>query len=233
MRIGDPAESILIAERELNVDLIVMATHGRSGVGRLLLGSIADQVARSSRAPVVLLRAGQRSPDELKTMLVPLDGTPRGALALSLAVPLARASHASLVLVQASRSSLQTAETHANRTAAQLRRVGLVAEGRGFLGPPGTAIVSAADDVDADLIVMSTHGRGGRVRTVLGSVANDVVRRSKRSVLLVRRASHDTRDAPWRPRAIHAAEVGQTSCSAQREFGGSCPIHYVNPEGNL
>jgi Universal stress protein family len=59
-------------------------------------------------------------------------------------------------------------------------------KGQGISGQSGAAIVAAA--VDADLIVMSTHGRGGPLRSILGSVANEVVRKSRRPVLLVCRA---------------------------------------------
>ena len=75
LRVGDPGEAILVLERELNVSLIVMATHGRSGLGRLLLGSVADRVAHASRAPVVILRPGEPSTEQLRTILVPVDGT--------------------------------------------------------------------------------------------------------------------------------------------------------------
>lgn len=189
IRVGDPGEAILMLERELEVDLIVMATHGRSGLGRLLLGSVADQVRRASSVPVVLLRSGKRSIERLQTVLVPVDGTPGGALALAWAVPLARACSARIVLLQASVSDPLAAETAVNRLAARLQRVGLMAEGRGALGLPETAIVATADEVDADLIVMSTHARGGPLRSVLGSVADEVVRRCQRPVLLVPRAA--------------------------------------------
>jgi nucleotide-binding universal stress UspA family protein len=189
MRIGDPGEAILILERELNVDLIVMATHGRSGLGRLLLGSVADRVMHASRTAVVLLRPGERSTERLRTILVPVDGTPGGAVALAMAVPVARACDARIVLLQASASDPMAAETNVNRIAAQLRRVGLDAQGRGALGLPSAAIVASADEVDADLIVMSTHGRRGPLRSVLGSVADEVVRKSQRPVLLVPRTA--------------------------------------------
>jgi nucleotide-binding universal stress UspA family protein len=189
LRIGDPGEAILQLERELNVDLIVMATHGRSGLGRLLLGSVADRVTHSSRTPVVVLRPGEHSIKPWQTILVPIDGTPGGALALAIGVPVARACNARIVLLQASASDLMAAETSANRLAARLRRVGLQAEGRGALGPPSAVIVASADEVDADLIVMSTHGRQGPLRSVLGSVADDVVRNSQRPVLIVPRVA--------------------------------------------
>lgn len=189
LRIGDPGEEILMLERELDIDLIVMSTHGRRGLGRLLLGSVADQVTHASMAPVVLLRPGEPSTERLGTVLVPVDGTPGGALALATAVPVARACDARIVLLQASVSDPMAAEASANRVAAQLRRVGLLAEGRGALGVPETAILACADEVDADLIVMSTHGRRGPLRSVLGSVADEVVRKCRRPVLLVRRAA--------------------------------------------
>jgi nucleotide-binding universal stress UspA family protein len=188
LRVGDPAEAILEVERELDVDLIVMATAGRSGLGRLLLGSVADRVARASSVPVVLLRPGQRPIERLQTLLVPVDGTPGGTLALAMAVPIARACNARIVLLQACVSDPMSAETYADRIAARLRRVGLPADGRAALGVPGTAIVASAAEVDADLIVMSTHGRRGPLRSVLGSVADEVVRKCQRPVLLVPRA---------------------------------------------
>jgi nucleotide-binding universal stress UspA family protein len=187
MRVGDPSDTVLMLARELKVDLIVMATHGHSGLARLLLGSVADHVRRTSRMPVVLLRPGKPSIERLRTVLVPVDGTPGGALALAMAVPLADACSARIVLLQASVSDPVAAETAVNHIADRLRRIGLVAEGRGAFGLPEAAIMATADEVDADLVVMSTHGRGGPLRTILGSVADEVVRKCRRPVLLVPR----------------------------------------------
>lgn len=58
VRFGEPAEEILEAARESGADLIAMATHGRSGVVRLMLGSVAEAVLRRSEVPVVLVRHG-------------------------------------------------------------------------------------------------------------------------------------------------------------------------------
>lgn len=212
LRTGDPGDAILILERELDVDLVVMATHGRRGVGRVLLGSVADKVSQASVTPVVLVHAPDRPIEHLRTILVAVDGTPGGAVALATAVPLARQSGARIVLVRASiplplwvrdpnlgldtfalidpmwdEDARAAAEAHAEGLAASLRRVGVPAEGRGVSGEPAPVIVSVATEVDADLIVMSTHGRHGAARSVLGSVSDEVVRRSRRPVLLVRR----------------------------------------------
>jgi len=78
--LGSPAEQIIRCAAENNVDLILMATHGRSGVKRLVMGSVADEVLRASNVPVWLVRPGL--PTEVvyeqwpgKTILVPLDGS--------------------------------------------------------------------------------------------------------------------------------------------------------------
>jgi len=56
VRRGQPAEEIVLAAREIGADLIAMTTHGRSGLGRLLFGSVAEAVLRESRLPVFLMR---------------------------------------------------------------------------------------------------------------------------------------------------------------------------------
>jgi nucleotide-binding universal stress UspA family protein len=185
-------------ERELHIDLIVMATSGRSGLHRLLLGSVAGRVVHASSAPVVLLRPGECSAERLQTILVPIDGTPGGALALAMAAPLARACGARIVLLQASTYDAVAAQRSVELIAARLLRVGLAAEARGVLGLPEKAIVDCADEVDADLIVMSTRARHGPLRSILGSVADEVVRTCRRPVMLVQRGAA-------RKRAVHSS----------------------------
>ena len=190
LRFGDPATAILELVAECDADLVVMATHGRSGLGRALLGSVADRVLRSGKVPVLLLHPNQHGTEQLRTVLVPVDGTPGGAVALAAAVPLARISGARLVLVRATvplplwlyeptlglntgpfidpmwdEDARQAAETYAEGLAGRLRRAGLAAEGQGISGQAGAALVAAAEAVDADLIVMSTHG-SGRARSL-------------------------------------------------------------------
>jgi universal stress protein A len=60
-RSGKPAETIIQAAKDLDIDLIVMATHGRTGVTRLFLGSVAEHVVRISRQPVLTIRPRERS----------------------------------------------------------------------------------------------------------------------------------------------------------------------------
>jgi nucleotide-binding universal stress UspA family protein len=63
MRTAEPAGAILELARELDADLIAMTTHGRTGLGRLVFGSVAEQVLRRSPAPVFLVRVAVEEPD--------------------------------------------------------------------------------------------------------------------------------------------------------------------------
>jgi nucleotide-binding universal stress UspA family protein len=68
VRIGQPAEEIVAAANESKCDLVVLSTHGRSGLDRLLIGSVADRVARLSPCPVFLMRPGKPSAPHKQTL---------------------------------------------------------------------------------------------------------------------------------------------------------------------
>lgn len=136
----------------------------------------------------------------VKTILVPLDGSFLGELALTPAVDLARDKGAKLVLLRA-------AEAHTTVADPTEAQVAVVREAEEYLagvrtrvvdgglaevetsvwyGPPAEAIVEAARYRSADLIVMSSHGRSGLGRLVLGSVAESVLRATPTPILLIR-----------------------------------------------
>jgi len=104
LTMGHPAEEILRFADEDDIDIILMATHGHSGMGRWAIGSVADKVLRVTRVPVWLVRAGL--PYEIvhdrfprRAMLVPLDGSPLAEVALPHVEALARQRGADLVQV--------------------------------------------------------------------------------------------------------------------------------------
>jgi nucleotide-binding universal stress UspA family protein len=189
-----------------------MRTHGRAGVERVVLGSVADQVLKACPAPVVLMRPGERRITGVHKLLVPVDGSPGGALALGTAVALARATGASIQLVQITvpismqtmvaydyggmgyydpdwdDESLASATTYVDALVARLREEGLGVDGEAKTAPSAAqGIVAAAESTVADLVVMSTRALTGPARTLLGSVANAVVRTAHCPVLLVHR----------------------------------------------
>jgi nucleotide-binding universal stress UspA family protein len=215
---GSPGAEIEQEAKRWGADLIVMATHGRSGLRRAVLGSVAEHVLTHSSRPLLLVRPGGHRVTQLTTLLVPVDGSPGAALALGTAVPLAQATSARLVLLQVvvpaaaymvqdvtgmssvmldpawDEEALAGAQQYVSGLTTRLQGIGVVAEGRAVLGTMAetlmgrvtTPIVDAADDVAADIVVMSTHALTGPVRTVVGSTADEVVRNARRPVLLVR-----------------------------------------------
>jgi nucleotide-binding universal stress UspA family protein len=207
-RVGGPAPSILKRIEEVHADLVVMTTHGRSALGRAWLGSVADGVVRQAHCPVLLLRPEEEeAPLNLARIMVSLDGSDASERALGQARFLAGTwgSQVDLVSVIPTPHSVavpyldasaeaeevrQTLEAdfreYLDRTAASLREAGVTVE---------TAVVRAQDvpsgllgalkRTGAGLLVMSTQGRGGVARLILGSVANRMIRSAPVPVLVV------------------------------------------------
>jgi len=208
VRGGAAAETLLDITREESIGLIVMATHGRGGLGRFLLGSVADRVVRHADTPVMLVRAAavhQEHP-EFKRIVVPLDGSHTAAAVLPAVRELARCNAAEIVLLRVVQgepaapviTALPVLEPAPNTPAEHeatdyVGSVGKTAEGWGVpvrtlvqVGDPASMILDTAKDLYADLIAMSTHGVGGLRRFFLGSVAERVVRHAEAPVLLFR-----------------------------------------------
>lgn len=103
---GTPAEAIRERAKHVNADLIVMTTHGRTGLSRAWLGSVADAVMRNSSIPVLMLRPkeaernGVAAPDPFEHVLVPLDGSAVAADILSVATDLAAVDGARVTLLR-------------------------------------------------------------------------------------------------------------------------------------
>jgi nucleotide-binding universal stress UspA family protein len=210
VRSGDVAEAILAEIGEARVDLVVMATRGHSGLVRAVLGSTASEVLSRSPVPVVLLRADSRGLSGVKRLLVPLDGSAGAALALGAGIDLAHATGAHLSLLQVvtpipvwtydasvgfsfgqhidpswDEAALAGAKRYLEHLVDDLRERGIYAHGRAVLGDVARTISRTAQDVAADLIVMSTRAHTGPTRAVLGSVADEVVRVAQSPVLLL------------------------------------------------
>lgn len=193
--------------------VIVLATHRYRGVERWLLGSVAERLLGATSVPLLLvpIQATDRPrPKDVsyRTIVVPLDGSPFAEQALEPAELLATATGARLVLVsvipelddpglaeggvdslwvQAERRSSIVHITHAqDRTAERLRTAGCVVETQQVCGEPTTAILEVCRAQQADLVVMTTHGRSGLRRLLLGSIAQGVAQRAAQPVLLIR-----------------------------------------------
>jgi nucleotide-binding universal stress UspA family protein len=220
---GGAVDGILGEVTQRAVDLVAMGTHGRTGIGRALFGSIADQVLRRATAPVLLASPAseRRWPlDRAVRILVPLDGSDFSEAALpaarALAGTLAAGPGADVRLLRVVEpaggglvgqqapafmsdpaAALAAADEYLESLAVAFRSEARAVSVDASAGRPAETIAAAARDEAADVIVMATHGRGGLARVVLGSVAFDVLRRVTVPVLFVRpEALHPDTEPP-------------------------------------
>ena len=203
---GDPTEAIVWEAAHRDVDVVVMATHGRGGVGRGLLGSVADQVLHRMALPVLLVRADQPAlVGRPRRVLVPLDGSElaeqalvhaRAAVGTQGEILLYQAVAPATPIVEPMTRDSAWAEMWENTQADALRYLEEVAtplRAAGYRvrtaaehGVPAERIARYARQEQVDLIVVSSHGRSGAARWLLGSVADDLLRHAPAPLLLLR-----------------------------------------------
>ena len=188
---GSPAAALLDYEREWQPDLVVMASHGRTGLARFALGSIADRLVREGTAPVLLVRSFGPEVRVVDRALVPLDDSALAAEALLMVEALAGRPLKQVHLVRVISLPEEAATAHADllATATRLRAAGLQVESAVREGQPAETIAALAGTVD--LVIMATHGRGGWNRLRHGSVAEHLLREVPVPVLLVRAGQHE------------------------------------------
>lgn len=208
------APTIVEYANDNDVDVVVMATHGRRGVRRMLLGSVAEEVLRTAGCPVLTVRPdGDGRPDGADTVggppekiLVPVDFSEHSDLALASAGALARRFGAELDVLHVIAELgvpdpyfADAAELRALTKAARDRVPEALAErvdrvlGEDVaagthmeVGTPPAAIAEFAREQGSDMIVVGSHGRTGVERVFLGSVAEGIVRRAPCPVLTVK-----------------------------------------------
>jgi nucleotide-binding universal stress UspA family protein len=196
VEVGFPHEEILDAVSDEAIDLVVMGTHGRSGLQRYVLGSVAEKVVRLSPVPVLTVRVGADGGHPYDDVVVPTDGSDAASPAEPCGVDPAgqfdAVVHALSVVPKGRIRSSETVAAHeeaareaVDRVVACGDAVGVRVEGTVDHGVPHRTIVDYCENEAADLVVLGTHGRTGVERFVLGSVAEKVVRLSETPVLVV------------------------------------------------
>ena len=214
--VGHPAEEILRYAEESSIDLILMATHGRSGVRRWVLGSVADKVLRKSTIPIWLVRAN--IPEEIvhdewpkRTMLIPLDGSSFAESVLPHVESLAKQRGAELVKVvllrvyekpfitadypepdtEAHEKRIinhfkQEAEQYLVKVEKRLADAGLNVRTEVLMGNPANEIINYAQNNHPNLIVMATHGSSGVSLWEYGNIADKILHGVSSPIFLVR-----------------------------------------------
>jgi nucleotide-binding universal stress UspA family protein len=220
--LGHPQDELARAAFQLEMDVVVMATHGHGPVNRVWLGSVADRYVRHGSVPVLLIRPAEEMPEvelspgkAFQKILVPLDGsalaeqvlkkslllgsdptTTEITLLTVVGFPLPMSTPEGGVVLDSDdflQAQTQTAQGHLARMAEHIGTWGAKVRTQVIASPvTWKAIVDFATSGQYDLIAMATHGRGGAARFLLGSVADKVMRSSPVPTLLAH--PHDARD---------------------------------------
>jgi nucleotide-binding universal stress UspA family protein len=209
---GHPGSMIADYARSIEADLVVMATHGRSGLGRWALGSVADQVLQLITVPAIMVHvAGDAAPrfDALPTLhrvMVTLDGSTTAESVLPVAVALARLFESEILLTRVVGYPITLtgsgeaasdwpailarkeafAHEYLRRVEARLQAEEVRVRSLVRVGDPGETILEVAEEEQVDLIAMTTHGHSAIYRLVYGTTFDRVMRGSSRPVLAVR-----------------------------------------------
>jgi nucleotide-binding universal stress UspA family protein len=213
---GDPAEAILGFAETYEPSLIALATHGRTGLARIVHGSVTETLLHRSRFPILAVNpfclASSVAPRELvpRSVLIPLDGTQRSAAILPLVREIARGGEARVTLLHvveplagvpvdlafslggtgALDSPIRASEAAAflEDHARDLEAAGIRVRTVARIGTPATSICEVAREVGADLVAMATHGRSGISRLFFGSCCEDVLHLARCPVLALKAA---------------------------------------------
>ncbi len=193
--LGRPAEEILLFAKARQQSLIAMTTHGRGVVPKALMGSVAEEVLRQARVPLLLTRPGDKGAS-WGQILVTLDGSPESELILPAARRLASENHALLHLLRITRDSDPVEYLASHR--ARLEAAGLKSMPVLRHGHPGEEIVRYAKESNIGLICMMSHHRSGISRLLTGSVTEYVLRHAACPLLVCPpEAAPGLRAEPW------------------------------------
>ncbi len=188
--------------RELSIDLVVMPTHGRTGLKHVFLGSTAERVVQHSSVPVFVVRKREGS---LNKILVPVDFSRCSLDALNYVIEFGEKVAAKIIIFHAvDLGYAYTSDGYAMYDLSQITetlRKDAERQMREFVraakfgsvkfetaireGPPVEEICAFAKGEDIDLIVTATHGRTGFKHVLIGSMAENIVRHADRPVLVV------------------------------------------------
>ncbi len=202
---GDVASAIVDTACTEHVDLIIMSTHGYSGLTRWVLGGVTEKVLRSAPCPVLAVRAA-RHPQRI---LITLDGSPLAECAIESGLSLAQSLQAEVTMLRCvpqivtdekldehkrglsrrmQEDLLVEAKEYLRARSDEAAQSGVVIQPEVRIGPPADSILEYVETYGIDLVAMATQGRTGLKRWIYGSVTAKVLRSVSCSMLVVRPA---------------------------------------------
>ncbi len=206
VRFGKPFLETMQVVKENNVDLLVIGTHGRAGVDRVMLGSVAERIVRKAGCPVMVIKGIKYT--GFKRIIVPIDFSDCSRKALEYAIATARAHNSRLTILHVYEKSFvepyvnaANSEEKADEIMKEIERVnetkydeflktvdlnGVEYEKLLKKGIAETDIVEIAMEQQANLIVMGTHGRSGIKHILIGNTAEEVVRTVHCDIIIVK-----------------------------------------------
>lgn len=208
---GEPTEAILDYADDCDANILAMGTHGRTGLNRYIAGSVTERVVRLAEAPVLTVRATERSQvaGDYDEILVPTDGSEPAATAVDHGLAIAQQTGARVHAVNiVDVGALSTSPNYSIPTeliehlksegqrateaiATEAREAGLDAVTTVREGLPARDLLEYADENDIDLITMGTAGRTGLNRHLMGSTTERIIRHAEMPVFAV-----NARDRP-------------------------------------
>jgi nucleotide-binding universal stress UspA family protein len=191
---GEVAHKLIAHAITEKYDLIALTTHGRSGIDRIIYGSVAEELLKSSPIPLFLVRASA-TPARFRSILVPLDGSERSGSILPLAgdFALAAGARVQLLTVRPGTKLAQTVTDSLIQAQETMKERGLESKLVVRHGDAAEEILAMAGKSGADLIAISTHGRTGAERRRFGSVTEAVLHRCTVPLLVQRTAGGKAR----------------------------------------
>lgn len=204
---GRPATAIVDAATSWRADLIVVGSRGHGTIESMVLGSVSAEVVDHSPVPVLVARdrtiarvllawdgsaCARRAADLVKSWPIFAGSSTRVVSVADVGfpwwagLPTPGTAETIPMYLEAAEASRRLSDSLADEMSDELRKVGLDATPERFEGDAATEVIAAAQAMQADLIVIGTHGRTGLARLVLGSVARNVLHHAHCSVLIAR-----------------------------------------------
>ncbi|MDP2755485.1 MAG: universal stress protein [Nitrospirota bacterium] len=185
-RSEEPYQDIVDEAAKNQANMIIMGTHGRTGLKRLMMGSVTAKVI--GHAPCNVLVVPLNAKVECKNILIATDGSKYSEAAASQAIGIAKRCGGSLTVISVASSDAEilSAEDYVKEVSELAEKEGIKTDGLAVKGIPYEAIVDASKRKRADLIVVGSHGRTGLERLLMGSVTERVIGHSESAVLVVR-----------------------------------------------
>ena len=206
IEVGIPSQALQTVAQTIGADLLVVGTHGRTGLDHVLVGSTAERIVRVSPCPVLAVKADKAAgaaATTIKRIVVPIDLSTCSLDALEYAVQFAKPLGAAVTILHAMepvaygldfslshakewKEQREYLEKRLNVLSACVTAQGVQADHVLRPGLPADSIVSYVSQQGFDLMIMGTHGRRGISHVLLGSIAGAMLRHAPCPVLTVR-----------------------------------------------